>query len=95
MSFFQEPHKPRLTYEEAVAKAEKSDRPLSIFLFLNRLKSFYVDASNAEHPIVFICVPRNQQRSFIQVGTPDTMVSPQQIIRIRYTFDKQSDENSF
>ena len=71
---FQEPHPGRMSTEEAITKAGKSDKPLSLFMFIDRLKTYFVEASNESHPIVFICVPRNQLRSFIQSVMPDSMV---------------------
>ena len=64
-----------MSLEDYVSKSNKVDKPLSILLSLDRLKAYYVEASIENIPLVFVCVPRSQARSFIQVGMPDSMVS--------------------
>ncbi|ELT90958.1 hypothetical protein CAPTEDRAFT_18825 [Capitella teleta] len=69
-----DPHPKRMTFDEAITKAGKSDRPLSVFLFLKELATFFVEGAPKEDPVVFICVPKNQVKSFITTVTADSMV---------------------
>ncbi|XP_069107826.1 neurobeachin-like protein 1 isoform X1 [Argopecten irradians] len=70
-----EPHPRRMSFDEMVAKSIKLDKALNVFLFLNQLKVFFVEVSMETDPLVYISVPRNQARSIIQHGMPDTMVT--------------------
>ncbi|XP_013384976.1 neurobeachin-like protein 1 [Lingula anatina] len=70
-----EPHPKRLTFEETMQHSIRTDRPLSVLHFLSHLKAFFVKVSEEDDPLIFVSVPRNQARSFIQHGTPDKMVT--------------------
>ncbi|KAK3721190.1 hypothetical protein RRG08_044202 [Elysia crispata] len=70
-----EPHPKRLTLDEAVAKAVKSGKPMSVFHFLRELKPFFVEVSHDQDPLVFVNVPRSQSRSILQQGMPDSLIS--------------------
>ncbi|KAK2169991.1 hypothetical protein LSH36_5g09019 [Paralvinella palmiformis] len=69
-----EPHPKRWSQEEAMNRAVKFDKQVGIFLQVNCLKAFFVEAALVDDPLAFVCVPRNQARSFIQHGMPDVMV---------------------
>lgn len=70
-----EPHPKRMSFEEAVAKANKAGRPMSIFYFLSDLKPFFVEVSSDLDPLVYVHVPRSQTRSILQKGMPDNMIT--------------------
>ncbi|XP_076450797.1 neurobeachin-like protein 1 [Babylonia areolata] len=70
-----EPHPKRMSFEEAVAKANKTGRPMSIFYFLSDLKPFFVEVSSDVDPLVYVHVPRSQTRSILQKGMPDNMIT--------------------
>ncbi|CAH1788242.1 unnamed protein product [Owenia fusiformis] len=70
-----EPHPKRLLFEDTVNKANKNDKPLSVFHFHQNLKAFFVEVSSETDPIKYVTIPRSQARSFIQHGMPDAMVS--------------------
>ncbi|XP_025103761.1 neurobeachin-like protein 1 isoform X2 [Pomacea canaliculata] len=70
-----EPHPKRMSFEEAVARSNKMGRPMSIFNFLSDLKPFFVEVSSPVDPVVFVNVPRNQTRSILQKGMPDSMIT--------------------
>ncbi|OWF44124.1 neurobeachin-like protein 1 isoform X3 [Mizuhopecten yessoensis] len=70
-----ESHPRRMSFDEMVAKSIKMDKALNVFFFLNQLKVFFVEVSMETDPLVYISVPRNQARSIIQHGMPDTMVT--------------------
>ncbi|GFO07271.1 neurobeachin-like protein 1, partial [Plakobranchus ocellatus] len=70
-----EPHPKRLSLDEAVAKAAKSGKPMSVFHFLGELKPFFVEVSHDQDPLVFVNVPKNQSRSILQQGMPDNLIS--------------------
>ncbi|KAH3853615.1 hypothetical protein DPMN_096145 [Dreissena polymorpha] len=70
-----DPHPRRLTFDDLVAKAMKTDRHLSLFYFLENLKVYFVEVSGESDPLVFVCVPRSQPKSIIQHGMLDTMVT--------------------
>ena len=40
-----DPHPRRMTFDDMVSKAVKVDKPLSVLLFSNQLKAFYVEVS--------------------------------------------------
>ncbi len=61
-----------MTFDEATARGLRIDRCVSVLWFLDQLKAFFVPAESS--PLVYVSVPRNQARSFIQHGMPDTMV---------------------
>lgn len=70
-----EAHPRRMSFDEVCARSSKSDKPLSVLLFLSQLKAYFVEASVDSDPLAFVCVPRNQARSILQHGLPDVMVS--------------------
>ncbi|RUS76849.1 hypothetical protein EGW08_015382, partial [Elysia chlorotica] len=70
-----EPHPKRLTLDEAVTKAVKSGKPMSVFYFLRELKPFFVEVSHDQDPLVFVNVPKSQSRSILQQGMPDSLIS--------------------
>ncbi|XP_060579246.1 neurobeachin-like protein 1, partial [Ruditapes philippinarum] len=70
-----DPHPKRLTFDEVVSKAMKTDKHLSIFQFLEQIKVYFVEVSSETDPLVYIAVPRSQPRSIIQHGMLDTMVT--------------------
>ncbi|ESO94157.1 hypothetical protein LOTGIDRAFT_232423 [Lottia gigantea] len=70
-----EPHPKRLSIEEANIKATKSSKPLNLFYFVKDLTTFFVEVSSDTDPLVYVNVPRNQARSIIQHGTPDSMIT--------------------
>ncbi|XP_067686159.1 neurobeachin-like protein 1 [Haliotis asinina] len=70
-----EPHPRRLALDDAVTRAAKTGRPLSIFNFLSQLKPFFVEVSNDQDPMVYVNIPRSQFRSIIQHGMPDSMIT--------------------
>ncbi|KAK3582874.1 hypothetical protein CHS0354_012486 [Potamilus streckersoni] len=70
-----EPHPQRMSFEEVVTKAMKTDRHLSVFDFVDQLKLYFVEVSTEKDPLVYVSVPRNQARSIIQHGMSDTMVT--------------------
>lgn len=68
-------HPKRMTFDEVANRASKSERPLSILNFINHLKTYFVEVSHENDPIVYISVPRIQTRSIIQHGMPDSMIT--------------------
>ena len=74
-----EPHPQRQTREQVLSFNENQGRPLNMFQNLTRIKAFFVEINTSEektvHPIIFISIPKNQIRSFMQQGTPDTLVT--------------------
>jgi hypothetical protein len=74
-----EPHPQRQTREQAAAQIEIQGRPLNIFQNLNDIKAFFVEISSENDklstPIVFISIPKNQFRSFMHQGIPDTLIT--------------------
>jgi len=74
-----EPHPQRQTREQASAQIEIQGRPLNIFQNLNDIKAFFVEVSSENDklstPIVFISIPKNQFRSFMHQGIPDTLIT--------------------
>lgn len=68
-------HPRRMTFDEVASRASKSEKPLSILYFINQLKTYFVEVSNENDPIVYISVPRIQTRSIIQHGMPDSMIT--------------------
>ncbi|XP_034031730.1 neurobeachin-like protein 1 isoform X2 [Thalassophryne amazonica] len=73
-----EPHPVRLSLEEVKRKAQLDSCPLSVFEHLSELKSFFVEGISDNVPLVKAVVPKNQSRSFITHGSPDTMVTVSQ-----------------
>ena len=78
-----EPHPKRMTlveHTEAKLALGNGQGKVDLFLFPTRWKPFYVDMAAGEgggdkDPVVFVQVPRNQLKSFIQFGTPDALVT--------------------
>nr|XP_054599164.1 neurobeachin-like protein 1 isoform X1 [Nothobranchius furzeri] len=74
-----EPHPVRLSQEEVEKRKSKMDScPLNMFEQLSDLKSFFVEGISDNVPLVKAVVPKNQSRSFITQGSPDTMVTVSQ-----------------
>ncbi|XP_056156935.1 neurobeachin-like protein 1 [Lampris incognitus] len=74
-----EPHPLRLTQEEVDKRNARLDTcPPSIFEHLNELKSFFIEGISDNVPLVKAVVPKNQSHSFINQGSPDTMVTVNQ-----------------
>ena len=46
-----------------------------MLLFPTKWKPFFIETSSERDPLVFARVPRSQAKSFMQFGTPDTLVS--------------------
>ncbi|CAF3875004.1 unnamed protein product, partial [Rotaria sp. Silwood1] len=76
---FTEPHPQRQTSEQAAFQIDIQGCPLNIFQNLRHIKVYFVEiiSTNDEvlNPIIFISIPKNQIRSFIQQGTPDTLIT--------------------
>ncbi|XP_055494353.1 neurobeachin-like protein 1 isoform X8 [Leucoraja erinacea] len=71
-----EPHPCRLSADEALKPQAKMDNsPLNVFQHLTELKSFFVEGISDNIPIVKAVVPKNQARSFMSQGSPDTLVT--------------------
>ncbi|UJR10639.1 hypothetical protein I4U23_014834 [Adineta vaga] len=74
-----EPHPQRQTREQAAFEIESQGRALNIFQNLNHIRAFFVEITPANDklcdPITFISIPKNQVRSFMQQGIPDTLVT--------------------
>ena len=49
----QEPHPHRMSFDEVAAKAQRSDRQLSVLYFLTHLKAFFVEVRPAHSYSVF------------------------------------------
>lgn len=76
---FKEPHPRRMSFEEATLRMTKSDtKPPNLFLFLQKLKAFFVEAAVGTSPICFVCIPRSPTRSFIQHGMLEPLVTVSQ-----------------
>ena len=77
---FKEPHPQRkslLDYRAARVKTHASaSLRTDLLLFPTKWKPFYIETSTERDPLVFARVPRAQAaKSFMQFGTPDTLVS--------------------
>jgi len=76
---FHQPHPQRLTREQAAFQIESQGRPLNIFQNLTHIRAFFVEITPSDDklcdPITFISIPKNQIRSFMQQGIPDTLVT--------------------
>ena len=74
-----EPHPQRLTREQAAFEIESQGRALNMFQHLTHIRAFFVEITPANDklcdPITFISIPKNQVRSFMQQGIPDTLVT--------------------
>ncbi|XP_014667639.1 PREDICTED: neurobeachin-like protein 1 [Priapulus caudatus] len=71
-----DPHPRRMSFEEAMLRMQRLEpRKLNLFNFLGQLKAFFVEVSAEKEPIIYVDVPKNQARSFIQHGMPDAMVT--------------------
>jgi hypothetical protein len=74
-----EPHPQRQTLEQAAFEIESQGRALNIFQNLTHIRAFFVEITPANDklcdPITFISIPKNQIRSFMQQGIPDTLVT--------------------
>ncbi|CAF4337835.1 unnamed protein product, partial [Rotaria magnacalcarata] len=74
-----EPHPHRQTREQAAFEIESQGRALNIFQNLTHIRAFFVEITPANDklcdPITFISIPKNQVRSFMQQGIPDTLIT--------------------
>ncbi|CAF3806816.1 unnamed protein product [Rotaria magnacalcarata] len=74
-----EPHPQRQTRVQTAFEIELQDRVLNIFQNLTRIRAFFVEITPANDklcdPITFISIPKNQVRSFMQQGIPDTLIT--------------------
>jgi hypothetical protein len=74
-----EPHPQRQTREQTALQIESQARPLNMFHNLAQIKAFFVEITSSDEktasPVVFISIPKNQTRSFMQQGTPDMLVT--------------------
>ncbi|CAF4138084.1 unnamed protein product, partial [Rotaria sp. Silwood2] len=74
-----EPHPQRQTHEQAAFEIESQGRALNIFQNLTHIRAFFVEITPADDklcdPITFISIPKNQVRSFMQQGIPDTLIT--------------------
>ncbi|CAF1245717.1 unnamed protein product [Adineta ricciae] len=74
-----EPHPQRQTREQVTNQMEAQGRGLNMFQNLTTVKAFFVEVvpENAKQsaPIIFISIPKNQTRSFINQGIPDVLIS--------------------
>lgn len=59
-------NQPAVYLQEVSERAQRVDRPLSLFLNLDQLKTYYVQGAYESDPLVYLGVPRCQTRSFIQ-----------------------------
>jgi hypothetical protein len=73
-----EPHPQRQTREQGTF-IEPQGRSLNLFQNLNHIKVFFVEiipvTDRGATAITFISIPKNQIRSFMQQGTPDTLIT--------------------
>ncbi|KAH0621661.1 hypothetical protein JD844_023204 [Phrynosoma platyrhinos] len=71
-----EPHPARLSAEEVLQKQTKSENStLNLFQHLPELKSFFIEGISDGIPIVKAIVPKNQYRSFMSQGSPETLIT--------------------
>ncbi|XP_053554652.1 neurobeachin-like protein 1 isoform X2 [Bombina bombina] len=78
-----EPHPVRLSSEEVLLKQAKLDNAtLNLFQNLTELKSFFIKGICDGIPIVKAVVPKNQLRSFMSQGSPETLVTISQNVII-------------
>ncbi|CAF4197890.1 unnamed protein product [Rotaria socialis] len=74
-----EPHPRRQTHEQAAFEIESQGRALNVFQNLTHIRAFFVEITPENDklcdPITFISIPKNQVRSFMQQGIPDTLVT--------------------
>jgi len=58
---------------------ENQGKASNLFQNLTHIKAFFVDVMPIQekhsNPIIFISIPKNQIRSFMQQGTPDTLIT--------------------
>jgi len=74
-----EPHPQRQTKEQMALIHENQGKASNLFQNLTHIKAFFVDVMPIQekhsNPIIFISIPKNQIRSFMQQGTPDTLIT--------------------
>jgi hypothetical protein len=66
-----EPHPQRQTREQTTFEIESQG---NIFQNLTHIRAFFVEITPND-PITFISIPKNQARSFMQQGIPDTLIT--------------------
>ena len=76
---FKEPHPKRMSLFDYRTSRVKTHATASVrtdmLLFPTKWKPFFIETSSEKDPLVFARVPRSQAKSFMQFGTPDTLVS--------------------
>ena len=78
---FELPHPKRKTKEQTIKEKILQGKPLIIWHVLNNLKAYYVEFFEPinddvqKDPIVYICMPRNYVRSFMQQSLADPLIS--------------------
>jgi hypothetical protein len=74
-----EPHPQRQTREQTALNIEAQGRPLNMFQNLKYITAFFVELTSSDDkssaPVAYISIPKNQIRTFMQQGTPDTLVT--------------------
>ncbi|XP_042326371.1 neurobeachin-like protein 1 isoform X2 [Sceloporus undulatus] len=71
-----EPHPARLSAEEVLQRQTKSENStLNLFQHLPELKSFFIEGISDGIPIVKAIIPKNQYRSFMSQGSPETLIT--------------------
>jgi hypothetical protein len=74
-----EPHPKRMSLAEYRMARAKTHATTSIrtdvFTFPTKWKPYFIETSTDRDPLVFVMVPRSQFKSFMQFGTPDTLIS--------------------
>ena len=74
-----EPHPQRLGRAQAVFELSSQGKALSMFQNLTHIRAFFVEITPSDDrlcdPITYISIPKNQVRSFMQQGIPDTLVT--------------------
>jgi hypothetical protein len=58
---------------------EAQGRPLNMFQNFKYITAFFVELTSSDDksssPVAYISIPKNQIRTFMQQGTPDTLVT--------------------
>ncbi|CAF3687342.1 unnamed protein product [Rotaria socialis] len=76
---FTEPHSQRQTREQATFNLQMQGRPLNLIQNISHIKAFFVELTTTNEnlftPIIFISIPKNPIRSFMQQGAPDMLIT--------------------
>ncbi|CAF0785781.1 unnamed protein product [Brachionus calyciflorus] len=75
-----EPHPKRKTLEQSIKDKITQGKPVILWHHINSLKAYYVDFCDGKKddqidPVIFINIPRNQIRSFMQQGLSDPLIT--------------------